>query len=235
MKYLKQFWPIYLAAAFIFVGISMLGSDAVTTIAEALPPDREVVFIIDAGHGGEDGGAVSCTGVKESIINLQIALRLDDLMHLLGRETKMIRTEDVSVHTSGATVAARKASDLRQRAKIVNETKNAILVSIHQNFITQSQYCGAQMFYNSHDDAKQLAQQLQNSFVTTLNPGSNRQIKAVDGIFLMEHIDRPGVLVECGFLSNPQEEAKLRDDAYQKKIACVIASALVTLDYQTND
>ena len=91
------------------------------------------------------------------------------------------------------------------------------------------------MFYNSHDDAKQLAQQLQNSFVTTLNPGSNRQIKAVDGIFLMEHIDRPGVLVECGFLSNPQEEAKLRDDAYQKKIACVIASALVTLDYQTND
>jgi N-acetylmuramoyl-L-alanine amidase len=173
--------------------------------------------------------------VKESIINLQIALRLDDLMHLLGRETKMIRTEDVSVHTSGATVAARKASDLRQRAKIVNETKNAILVSIHQNFFTQSQYCGAQMFYNSHDDAKQLAQQLQNSFVTTLNPGSNRQIKAVDGIFLMEHIDRPGVLVECGFLSNPQEEARLRDDAYQKKIACVIASALVTLDYQTND
>jgi N-acetylmuramoyl-L-alanine amidase len=235
MKYLKQFWPIYLAAAFIFVGISMLGSDAVTTIAEALPPDREVVFIIDAGHGGEDGGAVSCTGVKESIINLQIALRLDDLMHLLGRETKMIRTEDVSVHTSGATVAARKASDLRQRAKIVNETKNAILVSIHQNFFTQSQYCGAQMFYNSHDDAKQLAQQLQNSFVATLNPGSNRQIKAVDGIFLMEHIDRPGVLVECGFLSNPQEEARLRDDAYQKKIACVIASALVNLDYQTND
>ena len=235
MKYLKQFWPIYLAAAFIFIGISMLGSDAVTTIAEALTPDREVVFIIDAGHGGEDGGAVSCTGVKESIIYLQIALRLDDLMHLLGRETKMIRTEDVSVHTSGATVAARKASDLRQRAKIVNETKNAILVSIHQNFFTQSQYCGAQMFYNSHDDAKQLAQQLQNSLVTTLNPGSNRQIKAVDGIFLMEHIDRPGVLVECGFLSNPQEEAKLRDDAYQKKIACVIASALVTLDYQTND
>lgn len=235
MKYLKQFWPVYLAVSAIFLVVSLIGNDAVTTIAEALPPDREVVFVIDAGHGGEDGGAVSCTGAKESDINLQIAQKINDLLHLLGRKTIMTRTEDVSIYTAGTTVAARKASDLRERARIVNETENAILVSIHQNFFTQSQYSGAQMFYNAQDGAMEIASRLQEAFISTLNPGSNRQIKPVTGIFLLEHIDRPGVLVECGFLSNHQEEAKLLDDSYQKKIACVVASVLVTLDYQTND
>ena len=93
------------------------------------------------------------------------------------------------------------------------------------------------MFYNEVDFAKDLAQSLQEHFVSTINKGSNRQIKRVDGIYLMEHIDKPGVLVECGFLSNAQEEAKLRSEEYQKKICCVIASTLCAagLDWQTND
>lgn len=235
MNYIKRFWPLYMVTAVVFIAISLLGNDAVTTMAEALPIDREVVFIIDAGHGGEDGGAVSCTGAKESQINLNIALRLNDLLHLLGRETVMIRTEDVSVHTEGNSIGARKASDLRERVRIVNETENGVLVSIHQNFFTQSQYSGAQMFHNDEDGAEELARCLQETFVNTLNKGSNRQIKKVNGIYLMEHINKPGVLVECGFLSNAQEEAKLRSEDYQKKICCVIASCLVGLDWQTND
>lgn len=235
MKYLKRFWPLYLITAVLFIGISMIGDKAVTTMAEAMPLSREVVFVIDAGHGGEDGGAVSCTGAKESGINLQIALRLNDLLRLLGCETVMIRTDDVSVHTSGSTVGARKASDLRERVRIVKETERCVLISIHQNFFTQAQYSGAQMFYNDIDGAQELAGKLQEEFVRTLNPGSNRKIKPVEGIFLLQNIDKPGVLVECGFLSNAQEEAMLRSGDYQKKISCVIASALVCLDWQTND
>lgn len=235
MDYLKRFWPLYLATAAIFILVCLQGSNAVTAMVEAAPIQRQTVFVIDAGHGGEDGGAVSCTGAKESGINLQIALKLNDLLHLLGRETVMVRTEDVSVHTGGSSIAARKASDLRQRVRIVNETDNAVLISIHQNFYTEGKYSGAQMFYNDADGAKELAQQLQNAFVSTVNIGSNRKSKPVDGIYLLENIDAPGVLVECGFLSNAQEEAKLRSDEYQKKIACVIASVLMGLDYQTND
>ena len=233
MKYLKRFWPLYLITALIFTGLCMYGSEAVTAMAESLPIERRVTFVIGPGHGGEDGGAVSCTGHKESDINLQITLRLDDLLHFLGFDTVMIRNCDQSVHTGGNSIAQRKASDLKNRVRMVGEVPNAVLISIHQNFFPESKYSGAQMFYNSHPTAKQMAQMLQKSFVSTINPGSNRKEKPVSGIYLLEHIAAPGVLVECGFLSNPGEEAKLRTADYQKKIACVIASTLSGLDWQT--
>ena len=233
MKYLRRFWALYLITAMIFTGLCMYGSKAVTAMAESLPIERSVTLVIDPGHGGEDGGAVSCTGHKESQINLSIALRLDDLLHFLGFDTVMIRYCDQSVHTGGNSIAQRKASDLKNRVRMVGEVPNAVLISIHQNFFPESKYSGAQMFYNSHPKAKQMAQMLQKSFVSTINPGSNRKEKPVTGIYLLEHIAAPGVLVECGFLSNPGEEARLRTAEYQKKIACVIASALSGLDWQT--
>ena len=235
MKYFRRFWLLYLVTALVFCAMAIGGNDVVSTIAEAIPLERRYVFVIDAGHGGEDGGAVSCSGVKESGINLDIALRLNDMLHLLGAETVMIRKADVSVHTSGNSIGARKASDLRERVRIVNSMENSILISIHQNYFTQSQYSGAQMFYNDQAGAMELAKSLQDSFVSTINRGSNRQSKEVDGIYLLENIHRPGILVECGFLSNPQEETLLRTGEYQKKICCVIATTLVGLDYQTND
>ena len=235
MKYFRRFWLLYLVTALVFCAMAIGGNDVVSTIAEAIPLERRYVFVIDAGHGGEDGGAVSCSGVKESGINLDIALRLNDMLHLLGAETVMIRKADVSVHTSGNSIGARKASDLRERVRIVNSMENSILISIHQNYFTQSQYSGAQMFYNDQAGAMELAKSLQDSFLSTINRGSNRQSKEVDGIYLLENIQRPGILVECGFLSNPQEEALLRTGEYQKKICCVIATTLVRLDYQTND
>ena len=235
MKYFRRFWLLYLVTALVFCAMAIGGNDVVSTIAEAIPLERRYVFVIDAGHGGEDGGAVSCSGVKESGINLDIALRLNDMLHLLGAETVMIRKADVSVYTSGNSIGARKASDLRERVRIVNSMENSILISIHQNYFTQSQYSGAQMFYNDQAGAMELAKSLQDSFLSTINRGSNRQSKEVDGIYLLENIQRPGILVECGFLSNPQEEALLRTGEYQKKICCVIATTLVRLDYQTND
>lgn len=203
------------------------GSRAVTVISERLPLRREHCFIIDAGHGGVDGGATSCTGKLESGFNLEIALRLNDLMHFLGCDTVMIRTTDTSIHIKGETIAQKKVSDLKERVRICNETENAILLSIHQNNFTESRYSGAQVFYASTEGSELLAGRLQDSFVRTLNPGSNREEKKANGIYLMEHIQCPGVLIECGFLSNPQEEARLRSSDYQKKLCCVIASTAV--------
>lgn len=216
----------YILVVGVFLTSAFWGSRATDVIAQKIPMPRKHTLIIDAGHGGEDGGATSCTGKLESGYNLQIALRLNDLMHLLGLHTKMVRTSDTSVYTHGNTIAEKKVSDLNYRVKLVNETKNAILVSIHQNTFPDSQYSGAQVFYAPKGEGKDLAEQLQTALVQTLNPGSNRRSKRADGIYLMEHIEKTGILVECGFLSNVEEEANLRSDVYQKKIACVIAATV---------
>lgn len=210
----------------IFIGVTYLCSETTAVIAQQIPMDREATIVIDAGHGGEDGGATSCTGVLESAFNLDIALRLNDLMHLLGYDTVMIRTTDRAVYTEGSSIAQKKVSDLKQRVKLINETENALLVSIHQNTFPDSKYSGAQVFYGAKGKSKELAEELQQAFIRTLNPGSKRQCKAADGIYLMQNIDCTGVLVECGFLSNSSEEAALRDPAYQKKLCCVIASSV---------
>lgn len=217
--------PIY---ALVFLGLiffALMGNHAVTVISENTPIHGRTCFIIDAGHGGVDGGAVSCTGVYESHINLEIALRLNDLMHLMGYDTKMIRESDISIYTYGETIAGKKASDLKERTRIVNETDNAILLSIHQNHYSDSYYSGGQMFYPKTPGSQELAKKLQLKFISALNPGSNRQAKPATGLYLMKHIEKTGVLIECGFLSNFQEEAKLRTPSYQKAICCVIVTA----------
>ncbi len=217
--------PFYLLTLIVFIAIAVILSETVTTVSQNTPVIRERRYIIDAGHGGIDGGATSCTGVLESGLNLEIALRLRDLMHFLGMDTVMIRTTDTSVYTQGNTVAAQKISDLKERVRIANETEGAFLVSIHQNTFADSRYGGAQVFYG---DAKcrQMAQSLQAAFSKTVNPGSTRQCKLAKGVYLMEHIQCPGLLIECGFLSNPAEEAKLRDAEYQKLLCAVIAITL---------
>lgn len=202
------------------------GSRVVTVISERMPVERKHCIVIDAGHGGEDGGATACTGALESQYNLQISLRLDDLLHLLGYKTRMVRREDVSIYTTGTTIAQKKVSDLKERVRMVNETENALLVSIHQNQFSDARYNGAQVFYGKEAGSSELAQQLQTDLVAALNPGSRRKCKASSGVYLMDHIRCPGVLIECGFLSNPQEEAMLRSPEYQKKLCCVIAAVL---------
>lgn len=211
---------VYLLVVTAFLAISYGASLATTTVAQLIPLEREHTIIIDAGHGGVDGGATSCTGILESRFNLEISLKLEDLFHLLGYKTKMIRRTDISVYTSGETIAAKKVSDLRQRVKMVMETDDPVLISIHQNTFPDGRYSGAQVFYNP--EGEELARRLQAAFVNSLNPDSNRTSKPAEGVYLMQHIDCCGVLVECGFLSNPEEEAKLRDDTYQKKLCAVI-------------
>ena len=224
-----KYWallPVYsliLAALFL---VAIGGSEVASVLSAYAPIARERTIIIDAGHGGVDGGATSCTGILESQFNLEIALRLEDLCHLLGMDTRMIRRTDCSVYTKGETIAQKKVSDLKERVRVVNEGKNNILISIHQNHFTDNKYHGAQVFYAQTEGSQQLALNMQSAFVSTVNTGSKRQAKKADGVYLMQHINCPGILIECGFLSNPQEEYLLRSADYQKKICAVIACTI---------
>ncbi len=213
-----KWWPVYLLAAAAVLLFAQGGSRVVTAMAE---PEK-VQLILDAGHGGEDGGALSCTGVRESQLNLDIALRLEDLLTLLGRRTLMVRRTDHDLSREGETIARRKLSDLKQRVALCNGVERGLLVSIHQNLFPEARYSGPQVFCNAEGMA--LAENLQAAMNQSL--GGKRQHKQSQGVYLMERIRCPGVLVECGFLSNPQEEAKLRDPEYQKKMACVIGATL---------
>ncbi|MBQ6997122.1 MAG: N-acetylmuramoyl-L-alanine amidase [Oscillospiraceae bacterium] len=220
------FLPFYVLTVIIFIGIAMVGSRATTAITQNTPIERAHTIVIDAGHGGIDGGATSCSGVLESKLNLDIALRLEAVLQLLGFDTRMIRTTDTSVYTEGNTIASQKVSDLKERVRIVEDTPNALLVSIHQNTYPDGRYSGAQVFYGGADDSKSLAQTLQANLNQTLCRGSNRKSKQANGVYLMQNISCTGVLIECGFLTNPREEARLRSESYQKQLCCVIASTL---------
>lgn len=217
--------PFYLLVLIGAIGIATAGSGAVTVAAQNKPVARAHCIVIDAGHGGIDGGATSCSGVLESKLNLDIALRLNDLFRFLGYDTVMIRTTDESVYTEGKTIAAQKVSDLKERVRITNETRGAILISIHQNTFSDSRYHGAQVFYPPTENSDRLAKQIQTHLVTCLDPSSNRKSKKADHVYFMQHIRCPGVLVECGFISNPEEEAKLRNSEYQKRLSSVIAAS----------
>lgn len=186
------------------------------------------LVVIDPGHGGEDGGAVSVTGVQEKAINLEISLRLRELLHLCGIQTMMTREDDSAIYDDGCTsIAQKKASDLKNRAKMLNELPGAILLSIHQNQFPEEKYSGAQVFYNSVPESESLAKQMQEALRCGLDADNQRQCKKSSGVYLMEHIQNPAALIECGFLSNRKEEALLRAEDYQKKISSAICAGLL--------
>ena len=213
------------------LGLSKAGS----ALHAALTYEPPVTVVIDAGHGGEDGGAISVTGVHESKLNLEIALRLNDLLHLFGVRTAMIRTEDVSVYTEGSTIAQKKVSDIRRRVELVRQTEKPLLVSIHQNQFQESKYRGAQVFYAQTDGSQTLAERLQEQLAAQVDPNNHRACKQARDIYLMEHVSCTAVLVECGFLSNPAEEALLRDADYQKKLAAAVACTIFSYTEEANE
>ena len=192
-------------------------------------PDAATV-VIDPGHGGEDGGAVSPTGVAESGINLSVALRLRDFLCLTGFRTVMTRTEDVSVGDNTlSTIKARKASDIRRRVEIVNGAENAVLLSVHQNSLPSSPIThGAQAFWNGRDGGETLAKLVQASLNAGINAGNEKRAYPMnDGVYLMKHAEAPGALIECGFLSNAWETVRLTETAYQTELAAAIAAGFL--------
>lgn len=192
----------------------------------ALDEAPPVTVVLDPGHGGEDGGAVSPGGVAESQINLAVSLRVNDLLRFAGQRTSMTRTEDVSIYTEGNTIRERKASDIRSRVNLVNETEHAVLLSIHQNSLPSSVVThGAQVFWNTEEGAEALARVVQDSLNECVNVGNEKHPKPIPAtIYLMKHVTAPAILVECGFLSNAEETAQLQEPSYQTKLAAAITA-----------
>ncbi len=187
------------------------------------------VVVIDAGHGGEDSGAVA-NGLLEKDINLSIALMLRDMLTAGGYQVVMTRDTDISIFDSSAsTTREKKVSDLKNRTKIINNSKNQILVSIHQNKFEQSQYFGTQMFYSKNNPKSAvLADELRKSVTGLLQPDNKRELKPADSnIYILDQAQVPAVIVECGFLSNEEEAKKLSDKDYQQKMAFAICGGIM--------
>lgn len=218
---------LLLACMCVLVGVNFLGADrAVSAIAD--PGARETrTLILDAGHGGEDGGASTAAGEKESDINLAIVLKTRALMVFLGVEPQLTRDKDISIHSSEAeTIRQKKRSDLKNRVAMVASTPNALLISVHQNHFTDPRYSGPQVFFNDGDANRQWGESTQAVLEQMLNPNNGRKAKPIpDGIYLFDHISCPAILVECGFLSNGEEAALLCTDAYQRKVAIALTGA----------
>lgn len=196
--------------------------------SQAAPPIFTVV--IDAGHGGEDGGAVSKSGMAEKDINLAIAQKLQQMLQANGIPVVMTRETDTLLYDRTVDYRGRKkALDLAARKKIGEETENSIFVSIHLNAYPQSQYKGLQVWYSpNNEQSRALAESIQSTVKECLQPENNRAVKqATSSIYLLHHLQTPAVLVECGFLSNPEEARLLASDDYQNELAFLIFTAIL--------
>lgn len=208
----------------------------VPAAAPAAPAASRTTPVLDAGHGGEDGGAVSDSGVAESGINLQITRRLYEILRFLGHPSVMTRSGDEAIYDDTAvTLREKKVSDLKNRTALANETPDGLLISIHQNCLPgHPGVRGAQVFYNAVQPSQRLAETVQQALNSTINEGKDKVAKPIgDGVYLMSHTTCPAILVECGFLSNPEETALLQQPSYQVKLAAVIAAAYC--QYYTNE
>lgn len=219
----------------LFVLLFMICAAALTAAAfrlgvpDGLPaagaPRRTVV--VDAGHGGRDGGAVGINGSVEKDIDLAISKKLAALLALCGEQVVMTRTEDEMLSLPGTT-GNLKGRDIRSRIKIADGTENALLVSIHVNSFPEEKYHGMQVFCAPSDpQSRAAAESVQKACVKWLQPDNERKVKdAPSAIYLLNHVESSAILVECGFISNAAEEALLCDEYYRTAIAAVICSGI---------
>jgi len=215
----------------VFLLLSCLTCSRIGRMASVLAEKTPKTIVVDAGHGGEDGGAQGKSRVLEKDLNLAIAKDLQSLLQAAGFRVVMTRTSDTALSNDLDTIRARKTSDLKNRLRLVESQNSCILVSIHQNFFTQSRYSGSQLFYSQHsDDSKVLAEAIRARITGLLQKNNTRKCKpATSSIYLLWNTKVPAVLVECGFLSNDEEAALLNNQQYQKKMAFSIYCGL--LDY----
>lgn len=221
--------PVIFAFFVTAVVLSLFGVNKTTFVSSSAA--EKPVIILDAGHGGEDGGAVSYDGAtNEKDINLAVALKLKDFLTAGGFEVITVREDDISVCDEGLnTVKKRKTSDIKNRLKLINENSSAIFISIHQNHFTESKYSGTQIFYGRKNPASEvLASSIQQTFRQLLQPDNMREHKLSGReIYLLYNAENPSVMVECGFLSNAEECEKLKDNSYQNEVAFTIYAGLM--------
>lgn len=186
----------------------------------AVPSSGKTV-ILDAGHGSPDEGAESKNGTTEAKINLEIVLEVQKLLEQSGTTVILTRSDENSIYDlDKKTLREKKISDIKNRVKIGNESSSDIFVSVHLNKIPESQYYGWQCFYNTKNEkSKSLAENLQKSLNEAIEKENNRKVKKLESVYIMKNVEIPISIVECGFLSNPEEEQELQTKEYQEKLA----------------
>ena len=215
------------------IGCFVLLAVCARVTEHALPTSADTakkqVIVIDPGHGGLDSGAVGVTGVLEKDVNLSIVLALRDMFEMSGFEVVLTRNEDISIYDTGVEgIRNQKMSDMDNRLEIVQSYPDSIFLCVHQNNFTDPQYFGGQMFYNDNNpNNRTLAQIMQNRFAV-LQTGNDREIKLTgDELYLLKSNKNPSLMIECGFLSNPEEEQKLATREYQQQVAFTIYSGVL--------
>ena len=219
-----------LAAFFIIVAPFLcLPENEFLPVSAGQTEKKARIIILDAGHGGEDGGAVGVGGIVEKDINLAITLKTGSFLRLFGYDTLFTRTADTMTCDEGlSSQRAKKVSDIKNRLLLLENTDCLCFISIHQNFFGGDAK-GAQIFYSGNNpESKALAEVLQSGVAGMLQPENKRVIKqATDDIYILYHTKKVAVLAECGFISNSGEAALLSDKTYQNKMAFTIASSAI--------
>ena len=213
-----------------FFSIILVNNKANNNVNEVIGRtiSKNPIILIDPGHGGMDGGASSAGGTMEKHINLQISKYLKAELEQVGYKVLLTREEDIGLYDDSGTTRQKKIQDLNRRCQLKRETACNMFVSIHLNKFPESKYKGAQIWYSNFEESKNLAQILQSGLKTDIDPNNNRKIKAAGSQYkvLSNNDYMPGVIVECGFLSNPEEEGLLKTEQYQKKIAKSLAKSI---------
>ncbi len=222
---------LFLIVAFLFFAIGRFADSKSFDIAVS-SPTPVVTVVLDPGHGGIDGGA-EVNGIFEKNINLNLSKRIQEFLSLYNVDCVMTRSDDVLLFNEGDT--SKKRSDLLNRVKITNTYESPVFVSIHMNKFPVSKYCGLQVFYSTNNEASlKLAELIQKSTVTNLQPDNKRQIKpSTSSIYVLDRLECPAVLVECGFMSNDEELNKLTNDEYQQKLAFIICESILNFINQS--
>ncbi len=219
---------LFLLVCYLFVllhGMFFGNSPTSGTLAES-----QITFIIDAGHGGEDGGAVGVDGVLEKDLNLIIAKKLKIFLESMGADCVLSRSEDKLLYNPNENYQGhKKILDAKERLRICNSYDNAIFVSIHQNAFPIEKYKGFQIYFSPNNpSSKELASLLESNMRAYLQKDNKRASASSDGkIYLLDKLNCPSVLIECGFLSNKEEANLLSSDAYQNRLCTVISSSLL--------
>lgn len=230
LKKIQTILCFAIIAGFVCIaGYSGADKKVISTSANINTSASKPIVVLDAGHGGMDGGCVSVDGTPEKGINLNIMKTLRDSLKVLGYEVICTRESDVSIHDKDVKgTGKQKLSDMKNRLAIFSKHKDGVSISIHQNQFTDASSKGAQMFYSAKSsESERLAGCMQKQFVSFLQPDNKRETKGVgDELYLLNNTENPAVMIECGFLSNPEEAKKLESTDYQKQVAFTILTGL---------
>ena len=210
-----------LMSVLLLCSMVLLSREAALYVTGKMTEKKNITVVIDSGHGGMDPGKIAADGTPEKDLNLSIALKLQKYLEAADIRVVMTRTEDMGLYDENA--PNKKVQDMKNRIALMEECNADLTVSIHQNSYSDSAIHGAQVFYyTTSADSKALAEALQELLIRDLDPANHRQAKANDTYYLLKKTSCPTVIVECGFLSNPEEAAKLKSDSYQEELAWVL-------------